>query len=449
MPSDTKPWGERVLPKPFDGLECGLLAALAEEAQLEDWSARTWLREPTSVASEALLLLEGEAEIRVSDRLLNLVRAPVTFGLTSLLRAEAPIAGLRALTPVTLLRLPLALFSRLLTQSGTLAARVQRHLCEELEAQQEQSVERVRGLDDCFIDPGARLPAGPYAFDDVELKILILNGDKARLARLLPPGLTLTPWLQDRYLLTICDVRQARFAGHVDAGVFGYREVTPFIPCVSRSGRFGAFVPELYPDAYHAILLGREVFGFPKRHGRIWLAEQSAHLALGSDWLLHARWQRETALSVETFGAEFLRVFAPESGPAAWLGRGLGAALGWAERNPSQRLPDFRVFTHKLIAAADDARRSCVDELVEVPFSLGALGGFARLESASLWLDPRHGVLHGSLLGAFAARVGFTFERARVLETYAVASAPQRAGRRSSIGALLRRSLPGSKISRP
>ena len=44
----------------------------------------------------------------------------------------------------------------------------------------------TRAADDVFVGPGARLPRGPYAFDEVALTLLVMRGSPDRLARMLP-----------------------------------------------------------------------------------------------------------------------------------------------------------------------------------------------------------------------------------------------------------------------
>jgi hypothetical protein len=426
------------LPAPFGELGPEATRALLEAAPEEALEAGAWIRAESSTVREAVLLFDGEAELRRDGRLLAIAAAPVTLALPSLLRPGQPGPGLRAVTPVKLARLSLEGWERLQLASRGLYASVAQHLCDALAALEDDSLASLRGLDDVYLaPPGARLPPGPYAMEDVDLALLVMRGVADRLAGLLPSGLLPVPWVGDRYLVLIADIARARFRDSLHAGVFRYREATPLVPCLTPTGRFGAFAPEVYLDAYHAILLGREIYGFPKRHARVWIRDTGADVALGQEVALRVRWDEKEPLDAETFGDEFLRALAPAGAPATWLGRGFGAALAWAERDPAGRLPAFRIFVRKRIPAADAPESPALDQLVEIPFAMSQLGGFARLVSPTLAIAPDHAVLHGSLVGALGARIGFGLDRARIVRSYVSDPAPARRG----LEGLLRRAL--------
>src|SRR5262249_7916547 len=151
--------------------------------------------------------------------------------------------------------------------------------------------------DDFFDPPNARLVPGPYRFSPMRLVLHVVETERAALAALLPRGLHLLPGLGGRYLVVFGDFHRC-VTQHArgDGRVFSYRETTPFIPCAGF-GRVGAFIPELYPDSYMAILLGREIYGFPKRLGRTTVRGDGVDVIVDHARLMRARWSRPTSLA--------------------------------------------------------------------------------------------------------------------------------------------------------
>jgi hypothetical protein len=65
------------------------------------------------------------------------------------------------------------------------------------------------------------------------------------------------------------------------------------------------------------------------------------------------------------------------------------------------------------------------------------LGGFTRLLSATVDVAPDQAVLHGSLVAALGARIGFGLDRGRVVRSYV----PDAADEPRGVEGLLRRAL--------
>lgn len=393
------------------------LLAGDEGADLLRHAARIQLapgEEASAPPDHLLVLAEGEAARHREGRLVELIDAPAVLGLVEVV-TRAPLRdSLEARTACSLLRLPGCALRDAMARSPVLLGRVAERLAHAALVEGQERFQLLLGCDDFFsAAPGALLLPGPYRCGPYRALQFVMEASPGELDALLPEGLARVPGLGGRYLIVVNDI-DACVCEHQasDRLAYRYQEVVPFIPCVSRAGALGLFTPELYPSAYMPILLGREVYGFPKRLGRIRLGERRVDLIADNDVLLCARWTEERAASIgDTIVA---------------LVRALLSAL------------TSRVFVRKRIrsAASLDLDACAIDELVEIPFDVFHLGDPAHLDGARVETAPSNRVFPGRLVAAFSSSIGFRFGAGRVLRSYL--PEPPRRGLRSLVSPLLR-----------
>jgi hypothetical protein len=138
--------------------------------------------------------------------------------------------------------------------------------------------------------------------------------------------------------------------------------------------RFGAnvglYVPFIYPSAWEPILLGREIYGFPKRLGKTTFMGKSASLAVDSKPCFELAWDGEKPTR-ESRLVRALSDWIGIEGHAAEVAFRAGDMLRQAMRFPAFRRID--VYNHKCILAADatsDSPRYAVNNLTRAVFGV-------------------------------------------------------------------------------
>ncbi len=241
---------------------------------------------------------------------------------------------------------------------------------------------------------------GPFIFEDVTMLFAFCQAARETVTASLPPGLELVKLpgkASAPVLVALADFPRA-YAEADPAATFGYTETTFFIPVRYKSA-LGLFVPLIFPSAYEPILLGRELYGFPKQLARTDIQRTGARLATDHG-ALSVAWARSDASSESDL----------VGGLMGWLGLvpSVGAVVfnaselvRWLAGWPATRRVD--VYNHKRIPAAESTRDVpawAVDELTRATF--GVLRWY-HIEQAA---DP-HLMATGPLFDAW----GLTVER--------------------------------------
>lgn len=264
----------------------------------------------------------------------------------------------------------------------------------------------ARRDDDTFLPLAAPVP-GPWHFRRAEAIALVVQGEPDRLRAALPRGLRLLPGTRGRYLLVVTRFEGAGSLDPRDPSHFGYHEVTPFVPVWSRLRGPAAFVPELYPDAWMAVILGREIHGFPKRTARVGFHEEGAELIVERRVALRVRHGEMVEARPHHVQAELFR----------WLfGSRRLARLGRSvlERLDPGGLP-LAVLVHKRIGAHQTAGRTlAIDELVRVPITVERVTRAHELRDLEVDIPGGPGVLHGEVLAGFRLHSGLRFGEGRL-----------------------------------
>ena len=256
--------------------------------------------------------------------------------------------------------------------------------------------------DDTFLPSGAMPVPGPWWFRRAEALTFVVQGDPRRLARLLPRGLSPLPGSGGRYVVAVTRFEGVGSLDVRDTSRFDYHEVTPFVPVWAGRHGAAAYVPELYPDAWMAVILGREIHGFPKRTARVGFHEAGAELLLDRRLVLRARFgAREEAPPDDVLG----EIVGALSG-RTWAGRATTALL---EHGPRFDLRMAVVVRKRVLSYRTAGRTVESDELVRVPFELDEIVRAERLRDVELELAEGCSVLHGSVVAGFRLETGFRF----------------------------------------
>ena len=366
-------------------------------------------------AEACYFLLSGEIAIKSYDDLLLLQKAPTIIGLLSVIDRQERSASVVTFAPCDIVMMPCDAFDKLMERSTTFAFNVIRHLTRQVRDLHRADAESRGNFDDHFESPNARLMQGPYSFMGSVMYALVMQADPEQLNKLFPPGLGPIPGTGGRYLLTFnrfTSVKTLHPSG--EGKFFSYSECTPFLPCLGPGGRPAVFSPELYLDSYMGIALGREMYGFPKRYGRIAINDTWIDMSIDNKMRTRVSWDEAvdidagvliSSLQSQMFDAPLARKLEP-------MVRQVWAV---AEKPGVRRLwPAVPVLLHNQVPDAFERSgdRMRIDEIVEVPFCLHGLSGFKRLDNVQLrnfapWIPG------GEVLGGYVLNIDMTFGRAR------------------------------------
>lgn len=379
-----------------------VLGDLGRAARFETYPRGSCIAAEGEPGDPVTVLVDGEVDVLEGGRLVGVMDGPRVLEMAAALRGAPTRAGYRAATSCTAVSVPVAALSQ---------AQIERALLVDIDDLRRARAAHAAAADGTYLQPGARLSPGPFRFGPFTAHLCVLRADPRRLAALLPAGVHLMPWSEGRYLLAISAIEGAR-VDEPGAPSWAYREVTPLVPCLGPGARPCAFIPELYPDSTTAILLGREIYGFPKRPSRHFARPDGLDVVVDQARLLRARWSRPRPLSVEALGGEILRCVAPPlaSFPGAGLLGNLFARL--ASRVPLPAVArTARVLVHKRVLSASSSGRPvyCVDELVEVPFVVDHVGEAMAWDAFEVELAPGQPILTGAPLAVWSVRIGFRF----------------------------------------
>lgn len=332
-------------------------------------------------------LAEGDVVVHAASRPVELWAAPRSLDLAGSLRG-APCARFIASGPCRVVGVPRERISD--RDKVAALAEETRNLWSRVEAD-------ARRDDDTFMDWARPVP-GPWWFQKAEAAVVVMQGDPARLRACMPRGVRPLPGTGGRYLLAITRFDGVGSEDPTDRRRFSYHEVTPFLPAWSGLRGPATFIPELYPDAWMAVILGREILGFPKRTARIGLRDNGGELIVGGRLALKVRW-RETCPAVPTaaIGA---------------LGRAL-VPFDLTERVLRAVVPErpkFSALVHKRIGASNTAGQTlAIDEVVRVPVQLDPIRKADTLVGLQVEVRDGPGILHGKAIAGWRLHTGFHF----------------------------------------
>jgi hypothetical protein len=274
---------------------------------------------------------------------------------------------------------------------------------------------------------------------------MVMQGEPGALAALMPPGVRPVAGLEGVYILSFNFFE--RLASTNPLGqqrAFRYRETAAFLPCVGPGGRVGVFCPELYPDNYLAITIGRELYGLPKRFGTTVRRGEQVDLLVDDRLVVRSRWAGREPCDI----GDLSRAVADGGGAnrvvISLAGRLTRAVHTLGARLPEGRLPvHLPVFAHRQVPAVHREARHVYaeDQLIEVPFRMSAVTEIHRLIQPRVSCHHPEHFIHGRCLDGFSVRVAFSMDHRVVLRDYLVERARQ--PRRPGLLKRVRRRLKG------
>ncbi len=271
-----------------------------------------------------------------------------------------------------------------------------------------------------YTNARAAISPGPFRFDDVTMIFAFCDADLSSLRATLPDGVKLLRRpgrKRDSVLIALADF-PASYPVHEPVARLGYTETTVFVPVRFRHS-VGLYVQYIYPSAYEPIVLGREIYGFPKQLGLTTFESQRVTLNVDRAPQLDLTW--EALAGVEE--ARLVRAL------VEWLGlEGRSAALAFQAGDVLRKtmgLPPFRrvgVFNHKQILAVHatvDTPAYAVDQLTHTIFGVLTWYQLARMRDPQL--DVRGGPLAAldlDLREAYRTQLDLRLSTGRIMRDY-------------------------------
>lgn len=370
-------------------------------------------------------LVAGEISITRDGKLVTLVEGPEVVGLIAVLDGGARTASVGAFTAVDVFELSATDFRLLRDRSRALDEFLLRLFATQLRRLYREASTVERHFEDFFRSPKAELVPGPYEAAPFDMFVFVMNGPPERIAKLMPPGVRPIPLVGGRYLLTFNFFNRTYSRAQGAEGLsFQYNETASFMPCIGPGPKPGLFVPELYPDNFLAITLGRELYGFPKRFAKTVYSKEKRRIdmVLGRQMTLRSTWAGEQVLSADAFMEQMVRLFWPVGTPPKFVSRAIGRVLGFAHgKLPDERLPPMPVYVHKQIPDVEQFEQNVlqIDELVEIPFHVFEIGDFKQLElPQTQFLDSEYFLSGSRCLAAFRLRMGLRFGKGAMRKDY-------------------------------
>jgi acetoacetate decarboxylase len=223
----------------------------------------------------------------------------------------------------------------------------------------------------------AQVQAGPFVFPQSTIVFAFCHAPKMKLTLL--QGVS---QVGSGLLIGIANFQNAYYHHNPDAR-FSYTETTVFVP-VRVGMSLGLYVPYIYPSTYEPIVIGREIYGFPKQLGDTQLSHsQSSLTVLGENYLSLQHGKHNTSNEPRIVGA-FGQLFGV-------TGRITSAAFAIGDTLLSMmNVPFYRrvsVFNHKRIPSittTHDKPAYDVDMLTQAIFSVEHWQKVSHLPDATL-----------------------------------------------------------------
>ncbi len=261
---------------------------------------------------------------------------------------------------------------------------------------------------------------GPYLFLNASVTFAFCEADREPIEATLPEGLSLLRLPGgDRapVLLGVADFPNAHPESDPSAQ-FSYTETTVFVP-VRFGATPGVFIPYIYPSSWEPILVGREVYGFPKQLGNTVFGSREVSLSVDEAPCFRLGWEEQEA-SHETKLVGALMDWLGIERHIASAAFQVGEVVRQAARLPAYRRID--VFNRKRIPSVDaspDAPRYDVDQLTQAVFGVLRWFSIARLVDANLVMLS--GPLHEAKLAlreAYRTRLDMRLSTGRTVRDY-------------------------------
>jgi hypothetical protein len=402
-------------------------------------------------AEDLLLLVSGELSIVQSGRLTRLTHAPTVLGVLAVLDQGRRTASLEASSEVELLMLHQDDLWRLTREQPSFNASLLDWLGGELGRMYRREQAWLEHMADFFHSPNARIVTGPYEAAPYEMLFMVMQGDPAALSELMPPGVEPLGPLEGIFILSF------NFFGSLfstnpfgEERSLGYRETGIFIPCVGPRGRMGVFCPEMYPDNYLAITIGRELYGLPKRFASTVRRGEQVDLLLDDRLVARARWRGEEPCTLVDLCDAMYEGAGAHPAVGFLAGQIVRAMNSVGDRLGERRLPlRLPLFVHRQVPAVHSEARHIYaeDKLIEVPFHLAPIRKVRRLSEPRVSCHHPDHFLQGRCVAGFSVEVAFAMDQHTVLRDY-LGEAREQAAPQGLLGRVRRRLGRSGRIER-
>lgn len=398
----------------FDNLPDAERKALFEAAQGKQLAAGDVLFYEGDPADTLYLLQSGCCQMSFGKELRGKIEAGLLIDPIGTLGGLPHTVKVTAVENAQLLCWPM----ETLLQSANFSAAARRYLAKQLHQSTMKLAQLTAPLH--FAHNTAELVPGPFMFEDTSMIFAFCEADPPSIEKCLPESLHLLQRPAKKrapLLIALADFPHA-YPQHTPSARFAYTETTYFIP-VRYGTTFGFYVPHIYPSTYEPILLGREIYGFPKRLGETIFGTNEVSLSVDGEKYVHLSWQ----------GAESETETRLVRGLMDWLGlegRVASAAFQAGEvLRKATRLPAYRrvnVFNHKQILAAESNQDSplyAVNQLTQAAFGVLRWYHINRLSQPELrLLGGAFSDAHLTLREAFRTKLDMRLSTARVIMDY-------------------------------
>lgn len=375
-------------------------------------------------SNDLVLLFEGSLRVVQDGRVVRLAAAPEVLGLPALFDGRHRTATLAATGACFVGRLPRERAWALFEAHPPLARQLMRVITDDIYRMYAVEATWQRHMADFFRSPNAELVPGPYAADPFPMFSLLMEGDVDEIRRVLPPRVSPMPGAGGHYLLTFNFFEKVFTTNPHGLGrSFAYHETMPFLPVLFDGHLPGFYCPEMYPDNYLAITLGREIYGFPKRFGLTRRSDRAVDVVVDGRQLLRAEWTGRHAATTGDVVRCWSGRFIGEGRRAEVAGTMLGPAL---QKLLDRQAVRVNVFVRKQIPECSSEYENdwAIDALMNVPFRVTHFADIEELEGLSVeFQDPSH-FLRATCHGGFFLRAAFGFARGAQLADYRGREAP-------------------------
>jgi hypothetical protein len=360
------------------------------------------LFEQGTAADGLYFLSSGEVALESSGELITLSgEEPQLLGLPSLVERTARTASVRAYTPIDVAFLPAARFWEMLGRSPSLGTAVLAHLVSDVRRFHDDQRRLRRAFDGYFVSPNAMLSPGPYEAEPFEQHAFVVEVEHTALQALLPEGIRPSA---NAALVVFASYPRFRAIDQPAERDMSFREASLLVPCRLHDGRLALWVVESYADGYAPIVLGREIFGLPRRFARTRDGGgKRLDLDVGAGPLLRASWRDQRPLDgdwLRDVRGRFGDAFAPLG--ALLFGEGAPVRVSLVAR---RQVPS---------AGLEQPDALAVDDVVEVPLTVRGASDVARLEGADT-LFFRPWLVAGRCILGSRARIDMRWGAPRVL----------------------------------
>ncbi|GMV38671.1 MAG: hypothetical protein AMXMBFR64_03870 [Myxococcales bacterium] len=227
-----------------------------------------------------------------------------------------------------------------------------------------------------FRDRSARLQVGPYCADGAEMIAAVARTRGGGFGPFLPDGLLPVPGFDGVFLAVAARFGSIYQPNEPAVRPFSYNETTLFVPALMPTLappflRFVLYTPALYPDSVLATLLGREIYGFPKRPGRTTIGDGDARLQV--DGVESMRLRYEDCPLEDLWDAAGRLGALARAGLSLVLGRADGASVTDFANRWADLLPRIPVAALKQIPGTSQAAGRVdydVNDLALCPFKV-------------------------------------------------------------------------------